>query len=159
MKLSLLLITASTSMTTAWNVTTYTDNNCSENAQVWHGEDSRDCVGLYSVARSIKVSGMPADKSFQTSSGYACNSVLLSGGNGCYNQSLEYRSFSVSLLERRTEERETGDGERRERKMDKFLEEEGIKLQQQSDLQRDTQNDSQDSGKAERIEQSEWYLG
>ncbi|CAL5870919.1 uncharacterized protein PFLUO_LOCUS5161 [Penicillium psychrofluorescens] len=90
-----IILAASASMAAAWNVTAYTDTECSENGYSIVDTGDIGCVTTGKTANSIKVSDLAQDMVFIGSSGGGCDYFHQSGGNGCYTQSQGFLSWTV----------------------------------------------------------------
>lgn len=91
------LLVASVSSAAAWNLTTFTDDKCTQSTG-WELSEtgSIGCVSLPETVSSILVDGMSDDFRFIGSSGYACDTFHQYGGNGCYTQSQGFQSIQVN---------------------------------------------------------------
>lgn len=90
------ILAASASMAAAWNVTVYTDTECSQNGESIVETGDIGCVMVSGeIVNSIKVCDLPDDVVFIGSSGGGCDYFHQSGGNGCYTQSQGFQSWTV----------------------------------------------------------------
>ncbi|KAJ5122314.1 uncharacterized protein N7443_002413 [Penicillium atrosanguineum] len=90
------LLVASVSSAAAWNITTFTDDKCTDSTG-WELSQpgSIGCVSLGETVSSVLVEKMSDDFHFIGSSGYACDTFHQSGGNGCYAQGQGFQSIQV----------------------------------------------------------------
>lgn len=94
-----IVLAATVSMASAWNLTAFNDDSCTQ-ATGWSlGLDtSIGCISLSESVGSILVENMPDDLEFIGSSGYACDTFHQYGGNGCYTQGQGFQSVQVNSL-------------------------------------------------------------
>ncbi|KAJ5677974.1 uncharacterized protein N7477_003607 [Penicillium maclennaniae] len=87
------LLVASVSSAAAWNLTTFTDDKCTQSTG-WKLSlaGGIGCISLPETVSSILVEEMSDEFRFIGSSGYACDTFHQSGGNGCYTQSQGFQS-------------------------------------------------------------------
>lgn len=90
------LLAASVSTAAAWNLTTFSDDKCTQ-ATGWalSLDGSVGCISLSESVGSILVENMPENLQFMGSSGYACDTFHQYGGNGCYTQGQGFQSVEV----------------------------------------------------------------
>ena len=93
------LLAGSASMAAAWNITTFTDDKCTQSTG-WELSltTTIGCISLPEPVGSILVQNMADDLHFMGSSGYACDIFHQSGGNGCYTQGQDFQSVQVIPL-------------------------------------------------------------
>ncbi|KAE8153955.1 hypothetical protein BDV25DRAFT_148385 [Aspergillus avenaceus] len=87
-----------TSLATAWNITAYSNTDCTGYITSLTGEQSWGCYWLAKDGiKSMKAGDMPEGWTFIASSGGNCNNFHQRGGNGCYTQGQGFQSFSFSV--------------------------------------------------------------
>lgn len=91
------ILAASVSSAAAWNLTTFTDDKCTDSTG-WKVSlnQSIGCISLSETVGSVLVENMSDNFEFIGSSGYACDTFHQYGGNGCYTQSQGFQSVQVN---------------------------------------------------------------
>ncbi|KAF7170793.1 hypothetical protein CNMCM5623_003312 [Aspergillus felis] len=96
--LATLLLSLSGSLTAAWNVTAYSNTDCTGYLTSTWGEQDWGCYWLTGVTKPIQamsVENLPDGWRFIASSGTGCDYFHQAGGNGCYTQSQGFQSFEI----------------------------------------------------------------
>ncbi|EAW08566.1 uncharacterized protein ACLA_033020 [Aspergillus clavatus NRRL 1] len=95
--LTTLLLSLSGSLTAAWNVTAYRNNDCTGQLTSLGGNQSYGCYFLPTSEpiKSFGVENLPEGWRFIGSSGPACDTWHQSGENGCFTQSQGFQSFQL----------------------------------------------------------------
>jgi hypothetical protein len=93
----IVILAASVSSAAAWNITTFTDDKCTDSTG-WKLSltGSIGCISLPETVSSVLVENMSDDFHFMGSSGYACDIFHQYGGNGCYTQGQGFQSVQVN---------------------------------------------------------------
>ncbi|PYH75052.1 uncharacterized protein BO88DRAFT_378973 [Aspergillus vadensis CBS 113365] len=88
---------AGTSLAVHWNVTLYTDTECTEYKWSYAGNQSYGCYSLETYNPTIQSirAEIPEDWVFDGASGGACNDFHTFGGSGCWAQGQGFKSFQV----------------------------------------------------------------
>ncbi|OJZ89665.1 hypothetical protein ASPFODRAFT_42951 [Aspergillus luchuensis CBS 106.47] len=90
---------AGTSLAVHWNVTLYTDTECTEYKWSYAGNQSYGCYSLETYNPTIQSirAEIPDDWVFDGASGGACNNFHTFGGSGCWTQGQGqgFKSFQV----------------------------------------------------------------
>ncbi|KAF4171569.1 hypothetical protein CNMCM8927_001329 [Aspergillus lentulus] len=96
--LATLFVSLSGSLTAAWNVTAYSNTDCTGYLTSIAGEQNWGCYWLTGVTEPIQamsVEDLPEGWRFIASSGTACDTFHQAGGNGCYTQGQGFQSFEI----------------------------------------------------------------
>ncbi|PYH28425.1 uncharacterized protein BO87DRAFT_420408 [Aspergillus neoniger CBS 115656] len=88
---------AGTSLAVHWNVTLYTDTECTEYKWSYAGNQSYGCYSLETYNPTIQSirAEIPDDWVFDGASGGACNNFHTFGGSGCWTQGQGFKSFQL----------------------------------------------------------------
>ncbi|GIK02011.1 hypothetical protein Aspvir_006054 [Aspergillus viridinutans] len=98
LSLATLLLSLSGSLTAAWNVTAYSNTDCTGYLTSIAGEQNWGCYWLTGVTETIQamsVEDLPDGWRFIASSGTACDTFHQAGGDGCYTQGQGFQSFEI----------------------------------------------------------------
>ncbi|KAE8355636.1 hypothetical protein BDV28DRAFT_145960 [Aspergillus coremiiformis] len=92
-----LLLSAAAPLTAAWNVTAYSNSDCTGYVTSLEGDKVYGCYWLTGVKdiKAMKASDVPEGWRFIAASGTGCDKFLLSGGDGCYTQGQGFQSFTL----------------------------------------------------------------
>lgn len=96
MKFSLISLFAAATTAAAWNVTGYTDSECTQEAGVSYGiSGSIGCLLLNKPVQALRVENLPDDMIFRGGSNTGCGMFSISGGNGCHFNGHDFQSFTI----------------------------------------------------------------
>ena len=91
-----LLLSACASLTAAWNVTAYSNADCTGYLTSYAGDTVWGCLWVAGVddIKSFKASDTPEGYVFSAASGTGCDRFRQTGGDGCYTQGQGFQSFT-----------------------------------------------------------------